>query len=112
MRTGKFDISNLGEPQPRLRGGEDWREESLCRVADPDLFIDPDVESDEERIERESIAKDYCISCEVREICLAVAVANRDTGGVFGGMNDEERKVFIKKKKQEEGKKAAQAVAS
>ncbi len=62
---------------------------AYCRSTDPSLFYAQDTAS----ITR---AKAACSQCVVREICLEVALEQKETFGVWGGMTPEERRLKLK----------------
>jgi WhiB family transcriptional regulator, redox-sensing transcriptional regulator len=69
-----------------------WRELAACRTADPELFFPigrtgPAIGE----IER---AKAVCASCPVRERCLTFALDTRQDYGIWGGYDDEERRLL------------------
>ena len=70
-----------------------WAEAAACRGSDRALFYPPDhLEGREERLERERTAKAVCRSCDVREACLAAALSYQDSYGIWGGLNEAERR--------------------
>ena len=60
---------------------------AACRTADPDLFFGPVGEAPESRGRRVAQARAVCFSCPIRLACLEVARANRETYGVWGGVD-------------------------
>jgi len=71
----------------------DWQTEAACRGADANLFFSPThQETKEEKHAREAQAKSVCASCPVREQCLSFALATREPHGIWGGLNEIERK--------------------
>ena len=61
-----------------------WMASALCAQVEPDLFY-PDRSADTRE------AKKVCGQCEVRTQCLAYALANGETEGVWGGLSERER---------------------
>lgn len=60
------------------------------------VFFPPShVERKEERLIRERSAKGICRSCGVRQDCLEYAVRIREPHGIWGGLNEAERKQMI-----------------
>lgn len=97
MRKGKFEHENLSEyTQPRLAGGDDWRTESACLDADPEIFFPDESLPIAEREAMAKEAKSFCASCRVQMVCLDFALRNEDESGIFGGLDDEERKPLVK----------------
>ena len=76
-----------------------WQSNALCRGAEANLFFPPHhLESKEEREARESKAKSFCARCPVRDECLAFAIATREPHGIWGGMNEIERRRVLQKR--------------
>jgi hypothetical protein len=67
---------------------------AACATADPDLFFPPDLpeaERERNRQARVTKAKAICAGCPVRGECYAVAVANGELWGVWGGVDFADR---------------------
>ena len=64
-----------------------WMRRSACRDRDPGMFFPADERSTQE-------AKSVCRECPVRDHCLAYAVDNRITDGVWGGLSELERRAL------------------
>lgn len=70
-----------------------WQDRALCRGADPNLFFPPQTaETKEEKLAREARAKEVCVRCPVRSQCLAYALRTREPFGIWGGLNETERR--------------------
>lgn len=79
--------------RPTWDDDQGWQELALCRGENPDLFFPPQhLEKKEEREMREAQAKAVCARCPVRQQCLAYAIATREPYGVWGGLNEHERR--------------------
>lgn len=77
----------------------DWRLDAACRDLDTAIFFpDTDDEAD--------LAKAVCASCPVREACLNFALVTRQDDGVWGGLDENERK-RVRRRRQEAARKAA-----
>lgn len=73
-----------------------WQLRAACRGPQAIVFFPPSyVERKEERLSREREAKSICRLCGVREDCLEYAVRIREPHGIWGGMNESERKQLI-----------------
>ena len=72
---------------PEFEDIPSWRDEALCRGFDLGVFF-PD-EGDTAAI---TAAKEICASCPVAEDCLAFAVENNQTEGIWGGTTRQERR--------------------
>ncbi len=60
------------------------------------FFPPPQFERKDEKSERETRAKAICTSCGVRKDCLEYAVAIREPHGIWGGLNEVERKPLLR----------------
>lgn len=66
-----------------------WEGEALCKGL-THVFFGPAGERAERRIEREAVARSYCMNCVVMIPCRENARLNREHG-VWGDENEEER---------------------
>lgn len=64
-----------------------WRMRSACRGLYPTIFFPTTKDSDEE-----VIAKAACSGCPVIDECLRHALDNGIDDGIWGGLNEEERR--------------------
>lgn len=62
-----------------------WRQRAACQGIDAEVFYPTTEEEAEE-------AKAICNVCPVRETCLEYALGNREREGVWGGLNERERR--------------------
>ena len=86
---------------PRMRQTWDlelnWQSKAGCRGSDANLFFSPThLETKEERQVREIAAKAICADCAVRRPCLEFALMTRETHGIWGGMNELERRQAVR----------------
>lgn len=65
----------------------DWRHHAACRGADPEQFFafSPAVSAK---------AKKVCAACPVRGRCLQHALAAGEDHGVWGGLDEDERRAL------------------
>lgn len=49
-----------------------------------------------EKLAREAVAKSFCARCPVQQECLNFALRVRDPHGVWGGLNEMERRVLLR----------------
>ena len=70
---------------------DDWRQRAVCREVEPEIFF-PDSTLGP------SVAKAICAGCPVRPACLDWALAVPEEHGVFGGLDERERKVILRKR--------------
>jgi WhiB family transcriptional regulator, redox-sensing transcriptional regulator len=74
---------------------QDWLERAACRGEDGQVFFPPATgETRAQRQMREHVAKAICQNCEVRTQCLSHAVATDERYGIWGGLNDLERRAL------------------
>ena len=72
-----------------------WRQHARCLGADPDVFYPPS-ESEDGALE----AKAICAICPVREACLEHAITFREKQGVWGGLDERERRRLIRQRRK------------
>jgi WhiB family transcriptional regulator, redox-sensing transcriptional regulator len=71
---------------------DDWRLHAACRDEDPDLFFP--IGSTGPALVQTKEAKAVCGTCPVREQCLDWALDKGQDSGVWGGLDDSERRVL------------------
>jgi WhiB family transcriptional regulator, redox-sensing transcriptional regulator len=72
-----------------------WQEVGACRNGPASDFYPPmHTERKHERLARERRAKSVCASCPVRVECLEHAIAVDERYGIWGGLNQEERRTL------------------
>ena len=77
----------------------EWRFDAACRGEDSSLFFAPNYfERRDEKDARERKAKAICERCVVRADCLEYALNIRETHGVWGGYNEQERRVALRER--------------
>ena len=83
----------------RERGAEEvWQLRAACRGPQAEVFFPPShFERKDEKSEREGMAKAICATCPVRQVCLDYALAIREPHGIWGGLNELERKALEKR---------------
>ena len=69
-----------------------WREEAACRDVDTELFFP--VGSSPRSVEAAEVAKAICATCPAQVECLKFAVATNQQYGIWGGCDEEERRVI------------------
>jgi WhiB family redox-sensing transcriptional regulator len=76
--------------------GFDWQRDAACRGEyAPHFFPPPHFEPKALRIARERTAKAICRQCPVSSECLAYALESREPHGVWGGLNEAERRSLL-----------------
>jgi WhiB family transcriptional regulator, redox-sensing transcriptional regulator len=68
----------------------DWRSQSACLTADPELFFP--LSSMGPSLDQLTEAKKVCGRCSVRAECLDFALSTQQVHGVWGGTSEEERR--------------------
>jgi WhiB family redox-sensing transcriptional regulator len=72
---------------------DQWRARAACRGPETALFFPPsNTERREDRDARERRAKAICGSCPVRRECLQYALGVGEMHGIWGGLNEMERR--------------------
>ena len=78
------------------QAGETWQLKASCRGPQAEIFFPPaHAERKEEKLQREDRAKAICRTCVVRTECLDYAIRIREPHGIWGGMNEVERKLML-----------------
>jgi len=72
-----------------------WRSRAACSDVEPDLFFPVGLTGP--AIEQTVVAKAVCYACPVRMACLKFAVATNQEFGIWGGLDEEERRVLRRK---------------
>ena len=72
---------------------EVWQLKASCRGPQAAIFFPPaHFERKDEKEAREARAKSICATCPVRRPCLDYAIRIREPHGIWGGLNEVERK--------------------
>ena len=76
-----------------------WQIKAACRGPQAAVFFPPtSIERKDEKEEREARAKAICASCPVRKPCLEYAIRIREPHGIWGGLNELERKQLMSRR--------------
>ncbi|GGZ24058.1 WhiB family transcriptional regulator [Streptomyces nitrosporeus] len=78
---------------------DNWRMRAACRDEDPDLFF-PIGTTGPALVQAEE-AKAVCRTCPVREQCLEWALENKQDSGVWGGMDENERRAYKRRSRRQ-----------
>lgn len=70
----------------------DWRHRAACRDVDPELFFP--IGTDGPAVAQVAEAKAVCRRCPVRAECLTWALSSGQDAGVWGGLDEHERRAF------------------
>lgn len=75
---------------------ETWQLKAACRGPQATVFFPPPrFERKDEKLERERRAKAICHGCSVRHDCLTYALRIREPHGIWGGLNEVERRQWL-----------------
>jgi WhiB family redox-sensing transcriptional regulator len=73
-----------------------WQAKAACRGPQSSVFFPPShFERKDEKEDREASAKAICARCPVRRPCLDYALRIREPHGIWGGLNEIERKQLL-----------------
>lgn len=76
-----------------------WRVNALCRGENAVHFFPPShFERKDEKDAREGQARALCAACPVRAECLDYALTVQEPHGIWGGMNELERRRLLRKR--------------
>ena len=79
-----------------------WQQRAACRGEDSVYFFAPSYfERRAEKNAREAVAKAICVRCPVRIECLEYALAIRENHGIWGGLNEMERRAVLRQRARE-----------
>ena len=91
--------------QPRLHQGPivrddqtSWRDSAACRFLDTELFFP--IGKAGRAIEEIQRAKAVCAGCPVRLACLTFALDTRQGYGIWGGYDEDERRLLLRQRQQ------------
>ncbi|HEX9969421.1 MAG TPA: WhiB family transcriptional regulator [Acidimicrobiales bacterium] len=75
---------------------EVWQVRASCRGPQAAVFFPPSsFERKDEKEAREARAKEICATCPVRKPCLDYAIRIKEPHGIWGGLNEVERKQVL-----------------
>lgn len=83
----------------RTMSSDAWQLRAACKGPQAAAFFPPaHAERKEEKVAREQRAKAICRSCLVRVDCLEYALRIREPHGIWGGLNEVERKQLAERR--------------
>ena len=100
-------ISTTAAPERAARSGIPtmwdlqigWQYRAACKGPQSELFFAPNhLERKEHRHEREAAAKAICRSCPVLTQCREYALMVREPHGIWGGLNEYERRQLLSRR--------------
>ncbi len=75
---------------------ETWQHRGACRGPQSVVFFPPShFERKVERAAREARAKEICADCSVVRECLDYALSIKEPHGIWGGLNEAERRALV-----------------
>jgi WhiB family redox-sensing transcriptional regulator len=88
----------------------DWRASAACRVEDPELFFPIGYSEPAVRQTREATA--VCAVCPVTGQCLSWALASNQETGIWGGLDERERRSLRRRTQRAEAGDTPTAAAA
>ena len=89
------DLSPARSPESTRRMTNHWRQYARCLGADPEIFYPP-PESDDGAV----AAKASCAVGHGREPCLEYSITAREKQGVWGGLDERERRRLVRQRRK------------
>lgn len=87
------------QPDEMWNVAEGWQHQAACRGQDAAYFFAPSYfERRDQKNAREAVAKSFCARCPVRLECLEYALDAREPHGVWGGLNEMERRRLLRER--------------
>jgi WhiB family redox-sensing transcriptional regulator len=81
-----------------------WQFDGACQGEDSSLFFAPNYfEKRNQKDGREALAKVICARCDVRDACLDYALRIREPHGIWGGLNEFERRQLLRQRALQAG---------
>jgi WhiB family redox-sensing transcriptional regulator len=88
-----------------------WRAHAQCQAENATYFYPPShFERKPEKDQREGAARDLCRSCPVQPQCLEYSLEVAESHGIWGGLNELERKRLLRRRRAEAEAAAAEAL--
>ena len=76
-----------------------WRASAACEGSNASAFFPPSsTEPREQRQRREGEAREMCDRCVVRDSCLEYALFVEEPYGIWGGLNEIERRRLLRRR--------------
>ncbi len=76
-----------------------WRASAACQGSTAAAFYPPNTtETRDERLRREASARELCGRCAVRQACLEYALYVQEPYGIWGGLNEMERRRLLRRR--------------
>ncbi|WP_431781761.1 WhiB family transcriptional regulator [Streptomyces chumphonensis] len=90
--------SLIHRPQPpaTTAGGDDWRLRGICRDEDPEIWFP--VGTTGPAYAEAEWARQICCHCPVMEACAEYALDERIEHGIWGGLDEQQRRKILRKR--------------
>ena len=89
---------------PSMAAEPTWRAQALCRRENAVHFYAPaHFERREEKHAREDAARALCHECPVQPQCLEYSLVVQEPHGIWGGLNELERRRMLRRRAAETG---------
>jgi WhiB family redox-sensing transcriptional regulator len=76
-----------------------WQGQAACRRTDATVFFPPPhFELKPQKDEREDAARALCRACPVQQDCLDYSLEIRESHGIWGGLNEFERRRVLRQR--------------
>ncbi len=86
----------MSAQQISIQADENWQVKAACRGPHATVFFPPpQFERKEDKFRREARAKEMCVDCSVKSACLDYAIEIREPHGIWGGLNEAERRQLL-----------------
>ncbi len=86
----------------------DWHDGAQCRRDNAIHFFPPShFEHKPDKDERENQARALCRACPVQRACLEHALAQREPHGIWGGLNELERRRELRRRAAQDAARSA-----
>lgn len=86
----------MSAQQISIQADENWQLKAACRGPHATVFFPPSqFERKEDKLRREARAKEICVDCNVKRACLNYAIEIREPHGIWGGLNEAERRQLL-----------------
>jgi WhiB family redox-sensing transcriptional regulator len=95
-------LPSLAPPEPTWRGAAECRRDNAVHFFAPSHF-----ERKEEKDLREGQARALCRACPVQKACLEYSLAVQEPHGIWGGLNELERRRTLRKRAAEGQQRSA-----
>jgi WhiB family transcriptional regulator, redox-sensing transcriptional regulator len=99
MTAARLEADRRLDLTVRGTGDQGWRAHAVCRTPSAVHFFAPaHFERKPEKDAREGAARALCRSCPVQPQCLEYSLAVEEPHGIWGGLNELERRRLLRKR--------------